>query len=367
MQGKDRIRALLANKPTDRVGFWLGNPADETKLKYYKYFDIKEDNEKELINENIDNSVLLTKKTGRADLELASKLDCDIMWCSPELDLSSWKHPEGRPMWDVLGGKPRKSLDQPGVFADCEDVQEVEAFKWPDPDYLDFTTTLENIDQASARGMAIFGGMWMPFFHVVGDFFGMDNYFIKMYTHPEVVEAVTERVLNFYLEANKQCLDLMASKLDAQFFGNDLGSQEDLLISPEAFQKFVLPGYKKIIEQAKSYGLKVVLHSCGAISRIIPILLDAGIDGLHPLQAKAKGMEAENLTAKYKGDLLFIGGVDTQELLPFGTPGEVRNEVKRLKKIFGERFVVSPSHEAILPNVGIDNVLAMRDAALEDD
>jgi len=109
----------------------------------------------------------------------------------------------------------------------------------------------------------------------------------------------------------------------------------------------------------------VVLHSCGAISKIIPRLIDIGVDGLHPLQARAKGMEAENLGREFGGELVFVGGVDTQELLPFGTPEEVKNDVRRLKGLLGERFIVSPSHEALLPNVSIENVLAMRDAALE--
>jgi uroporphyrinogen decarboxylase len=207
--------------------------------------------------------------------------------------------------------------------------------------------------------------MWMPFFHIVAFYLGMENYFIKMHTHPELIEALIEKILDFYLEANRRCLDAMAPKLDAVFFGNDMGSQEDLLISPDAFNRFVLPGYKKIVEQAKSYNLKVILHSCGAISKIIPQIIDAGIDGLHPLQAKAKGMEAEKLAGEYKGKLLFIGGVDTQQLLPNGTPEQVAAEVKRLKELFGERYIVSPSHETLLPNVGIENVLAMRDAALE--
>ncbi len=122
----------------------------------------------------------------------------------------------------------------------------------------------------------------------------------------------------------------------------------------------------RFTEQAKSYGYKVVLHSCGAIERTIPALIDAGVDGLHPLQALAKGMYADTLSRKYGDALVWIGGVDTQRLLPFGTPDEVRAEVRRLKKLFGPRFVVSPSHEALLPNVSVDNLLAMAETARED-
>ena len=361
MTGKRRIHAILRNEPADRVGFWLGNPADETKTIYYRYFGIRDTLPN--ISQGEHHEQTLTTKTGYPDLELALALKSDMMWISPELDPVTWKHPENKPMWDVLGGKPRESLSQPGVFAECESVKEVEAFDWPNPDYLDFSTTLANIDDAITEDLAVFGGMWCPFFHVVCDFFGMENYFIKMHTHPAVVEAVTEHIVEFYLEANKRCLDLMASSLDAAFFGNDFGSQRDLLISPRAFKKFVLPYFKKVIDQMKSYGLKAVLHSCGSIVKVIPLLIEVGTDALHPLQARAAGMDAENLARQFKGDLVFIGGVDTQQLLPFGTSEDVRKKVRKLKQVFGEQFIVSPSHEALLPNVSIENTIAMSEEA----
>lgn len=339
MNGKERTAALFNRKPADRVGFWLGNPVDQTKKMYYQYFEVSNDE------------------------ELGLRLGNDFMWIPAEW--MAWKHPEGKPMFDVYGGKEKKSLSQPGVFAECENIKEVEDFDWPNPDYLDFSSTIGLIDSANSKGMGAVGGMWTSFFHILCDFFGMENYFTKMYTDPGIVEAVTEKVVDFYLEANKRCFDAMAGKLDAFFLGNDFGSQEDLLISPEMFKKFVLPGFRKNIELAKSYGLKVMLHSCGAISKAIPLLIEAGINALHPLQARAKGMEAEKLAREYKNDLLFVGGVDTQQLLPFGTPEQVKNEVRRLKKVFGERFVVSPSHEALLPNVSPENVIAMMEAAME--
>ncbi len=131
------------------------------------------------------------------------------------------------------------------------------------------------------------------------------------------------------------------------------------MIGPDQLKEFVYPGIRKIIDQAKSYNLKVVMHSCGAVSAIIPDLIEFGIDALHPLQAKARGMDAESLVAKFKDKLVFIGGIDTQVLLPYGTPEQVKNEVERLKGVFGENFIVSPSHEALLANVSIENVLAM--------
>jgi len=156
-----------------------------------------------------------------------------------------YKHPEGKKMWDTYGGKEQISLSQPGVFADCEDIKKIESFDWPDPKYMDFSYPLELIERGYIQEKAIFSGMWMPFFHIICDFFGMENYFIKMYTNPAVVEAVTEKVLNFFLETNKQFLDLAADKIDLQFFGNDLGSKFAPLIGLDLFEQFLLPGIKK--------------------------------------------------------------------------------------------------------------------------
>jgi uroporphyrinogen decarboxylase len=138
-----------------------------------------------------------------------------------------------------------------------------------------------------------------------------------------------------------------------------------LLVSPETFDRFLLPYIKKQLDQAHSYGYFTTLHSCGSIYRVIPRLIDAGVDVLHPIQAMAKNMDAENLK-QYKEALSFMGGVDTQRILPFSTADEVREEVKRLKKVFGLNFIVSPSHETLLPNVPPENAAAMAEAAKEN-
>ena len=359
MSGK-LINDIIYNGKGERRGFWHGNPVDETKEILYTYFNIKEI-EKAISEEARKAAQVFTTKTGAADLQLAKALGSDLVWLSPELDLSVYKCPNNKPLWDFYGGKKRTHLTEPGVFAECEDLKEVEAFEWPNPDYLDFSNFQEDVEDAAEAGMAIIGGMWMPFFHVVADFFGMDNYFIKMYTHPEIVQAVTEKVVDFYVEANNRCLSLVQGKMTAGFFGNDFGSQRGLLISPECFEKFIFPYYKKLIKTIKDQTLPVFTHSCGAIAKIIPNLIDMGIEGLHPLQANAEGMDAESLAREYKKDLVFFGGVDTQHILPFESPEKVKAEVRRLIDVFGERYIVSPSHEALLPNVSIENILAMRD------
>ena len=339
MNGQQRLTEILAHR-SDHCGFWHGNPNHACAEELFRAFGVKD------------------------DFGMGLRMGDTCRWVMPEAN-GMWNHPEGKPMMDALGGKPRTSLGQPGVFAECEDVAEVDAFDWPDEKYVDFTGTLKAIDETREAGLAVLSGSWSCFFHNVCDFFGMENYFVKMYTDPDVVEAVTEHIADFYMRVNERLFTLAADKIDMFFFGNDFGSQRDMLISPELFDKFVMPTFVKFTEQAHRFGMKVLLHSCGSIERIIPRLIDAGVDALHPIQALAANMDAETLSKKYNGKLVFVGGVDTQRLLPFGTPQQVRDEVHRLRDLFGENYVVSPSHESILPGVSVDNLWAMAEAAAE--
>lgn len=339
MNGRQRFLDII-NRRSDHCGFWHGNPNPASINYLYSAFQVKD------------------------DFELGIRLGDCCRWIPPH-EHGAWKHPEGKKLFDALDGAPRISLGQPGIFAECEDVREIERHAWPDVRYLDFTETIAEINRTAEAGQAVLSGMWSNFFHMTYDYFGIENYFIKLYTDPAVVEAVTEHVVEFFLQANEILFRECGDKIDTYFFGNDFGSQLDLLISPEHFDRFIMPAFRKFTDQAHRHGLKVLLHSCGSIDRVIPRLIDAGVDALHPIQAKAANMDAASLARKYNGDIVFIGGVDTQELLPFGTPAQVRDEVYRLRELFGPNFVVSPSHESILPGVSAENILAMAEAAAE--
>jgi len=277
-----------------------------------------------------------------------------------------YSDPSGRPMWDCHAGKPRVSLNQDGVFAGAETVEEIESFPfWPDMKYVHFDSFERKYSAVQDQGTALFSGSWTHIWHTLTDFFGMENCFVKMYTHPDVVKAVMKRMTDFYLALNSRFFDKYGHLVDVFFFGNDMGSQLDCMISPDMFREFIFPFYRQIIDMAKGYQKKVALHSCGSVDKIIPDLIEMGVDVLHPIQARAKGMDAEHLQKSYGGDIVFLGGVDTQEILPFGTATDVENEVKRLRGIFGRYYICSPSHEALLENVAPEKLLAMSKAATE--
>lgn len=337
MTSRERIRRIIDGKPADRCGFWLGNPHPDTLPQYHKYFG-----------------------TSTLD-ELQLKVGDDFRWITPLFIESTYQHPDGKGIFDLW--KYKKSLGEPGPLAVCENLDEVESYDWPDVKYIDLTECLQTLRNAGEFYRA--SGFWTPFFHDVMDIFGAENYLTKMYTHPEIVHAVTDHVCGFYYAANELLFTQAGNSIDGYFFGNDFGTQRDLILAPEVFDEFVLPWFQKFTDQAHRHGYQVILHSCGSIYRVIDRLIAAGVNCLHPLQARAANMDAETLAREFGGRISFLGGIDTQDVLVNAGREGVKEEVRRIKTLLGPRLIVSPSHEALLPNVPPENVVAMAEAALE--
>ena len=317
MLKRERIRALIARKPADRCGLWLGNPHADSWPGLHRYFGT------------------------RTESEFRRKLGDDFSWISPQLmPNNSYRHPAGRKMFDLEMDKTHHG--QAGPLANAETTADVERYEWPNPDYMQFDDCLEDLRQAGDVYRA--SGMWTCFYHNIMDLFGMENYMVKMYTHPEVVEAVTDRVCGFYYEANERFFARAGGLVDGYFFGNDFGTQRDLICGLKQFDRFILPWFQKFTEQGHRHGLQVILHSCGSIHRVIPRLIDAGVDCLHPLQAKAANMDAATLARDFGGKITFLGGIDAQEILVHASPAQLKEEVRRVRGFLGPKLIISPSH-----------------------
>ena len=336
LSSKEKVRNIINRGGAEEGAFWTGHPNDLTIPIYAKEWGIDESRE-----------------------AIYEYLNDDCRWVMAD---GGYKHPEGLRPIDPSRGVKRDSFSAGGCFENAESIAEIEKYPWPDVKYCDFDDIYAQIEQYGDK--MVFTGVWSSFYHCVADFFGMENYFVKMYEAPKLVEAVTERVVDYYVAANEKFFGQLNGRADIMFFGNDFGTQLDLFISVEHFRQFVLPSMKRLINVGKKHNMKVMLHSCGSIYRVIPDLIDAGVDMLHPIQAKAAGMSADEL-AQYKNDLIFLGGIDAQRFLVDATPQQIKDEVYRVREILSPGIIISPSHEEILPNVPAANMAAMSEAALE--
>ncbi len=341
MDHLDRFYATIERKPVDRPCTWLGMPVPEARKALYSYFRV---NSYHALAEHLDDDII----------------PVELPYHSPTSDAiyAAFNFAQ-----KDRTDNHRRTLTASGYFEGCSDPARVEEFDWPDPSrYID-SEECKRIIAGVSDGRAVLGVIWSAHFQDACAAFGMEDALVRMYEAPEVFRAVIDRIVRFYLKANEIFYAACRDKLHAVLIGNDFGSQTSLLVSPDLLAEFVFPGTKKLVQQAKKYGLKVFHHSCGAIRSLIPHLIDTGVDVIHPIQALAVGMEPSGLKRDFGNQVAFCGGVDVQQLLVKGTPEQVKAKVKELRSIFPTGLIISPSHEAILPDIPSANVAAMFEAA----
>lgn len=336
----ERFYATINREPVDRPASWLGLPDPKSLKGLYDYFNVSSVKD---LKEKIDDDIY----------------PIEIPYHSPDSNaIYAAFNFAGKKMDDT----EERTLTMPGFFEDYSDPSLIDDFAWPDPSkYIDPEECKKLMDEIP-KGYATLGVIWSAHFQDTCAAFGMETALIKMLTEPEMFQAVIDRITEFYLQANEIFYEATKGKLHSVLIGNDFGSQTGLMLSPDAIREFVLPGTKRLIEQAKKYNLKVFHHSCGAIFEIIPDLIEAGVDVIHPIQALATGMDPMHLKTIFGDKISFCGGVDAQHLLVNGTPSQVSQKVKELKEIFKTGLIISPSHEAILPDISPANIEALFDS-----
>jgi len=197
---------------------------------------------------------------------------------------------------------------------------------------------------------------------------GLERWFIDMMDNPAFCEALLEKTLAFWIDYYTGFMAEIGDLVDVVMIGDDVGGQSGPLFSPEFYRKIVKPRQKKLVQHVKSLTkAKIWYHTCGSVTEYIGDLLDNGIDILNPVQTSAKGMDPADLKARYGDRLTFWGGaIDTQHVLPFASPSEIREHVRgnidALKP--GGGYVFNNVHN-IQAGVPPQNIVALFDAALE--
>jgi uroporphyrinogen decarboxylase len=172
---------------------------------------------------------------------------------------------------------------------------------------------------------------------------GYENVLTSFYFRQKEINYLLDGITEFHIEVSKKILKL--NVVDGLHTGDDFGTQRGLMMSPDTWRKFFKKRYKRIWEIYKEKNLPVMHHSCGNIMEIIEDLIEIGLDVLTPIQPEA--MDIELLSKKFGNKLSFLGGISTQNTLPFGSPRMVRNEIINRIKVLGRNngYIISPSHE----------------------
>ncbi len=194
---------------------------------------------------------------------------------------------------------------------------------------------------------------------------GMENFMVDTMIDPEFAHALVEKVTDIQIEMYGYLLDEVGEMVDIVESGDDYGSQQSLLISPDAYREFIFPQRKRLYDFIKSKApqAKIFFHSCGAIESIIEDLIEIGVDILNPIQTSASGMDIVTLKEKYGDRICFHGGVDTQKALK-GNFFDVDKEVQTLIEVLGKNggYILSSCNHLQL-DIPPENVVRMFDIA----
>lgn len=218
----------------------------------------------------------------------------------------------------------------------------------------------EQVEALHAKGIASVGNMQCTVWETSWYIRGMEPLMMDMMCEEEGAEVLLDRVT----EMSIQRASLYAGAgVDILYLGDDVGMQQSLMMSEELYTAWLKPRLKRVIDAAKAIKPDIIVfyHSCGYVEPLIPHLIEAGVDVLNPIQPEC--MDFEHIFKTYGDKLAFHGTIGTQSTMPFGTPEEVRAEVRRNLEIAGERggLFVAPTH-LLEPEVPWDNIKAYLEA-----
>ena len=367
MTPRERVLTSLNHEEPDRVPLDLGGMATTIEAVPYnelkKYLGIRSET-KLFLRDHVDPPEEILERFGidtryvrmKPPRNFKIQIDSDNSY----LDEwgTRWKKPESSLYWDPV--------DYPLKDATIEDL---ETHNWPDPHdpgrteglreeakWLREKTDCAIIADTPSLGIFESASICLR---------GIERLMMDLILEKSFAKALLDKVADIQIEFFRHYLDAVGEYIDVIMVTDDLGAENGPLISPEHYREMIKPAQKKLWQSIKNdTKAYLFLHSCGSISKFIPDLIEIGVDILNPIQVAAKDMDPKRLKEEFGDKLTFWGGVDTQRVLPFGSPEDVEREVKtRLADMApGGGYVLTAVHN-IQAGVRPENICMMYDAA----
>jgi uroporphyrinogen decarboxylase len=349
MNSKERVLKAFNHEQTDRVPF-MYRDVPEVRQRLKKDLNIATDD------------------------ELFEQLNIDFRWVGPKYVGPEQNLENGyrKDFWGVEWKYTRfnddagywNEVDHP--LKDIHTVEELENYPWPQLEWWDFSGIEAQCDKYAEYAIMTEPGIASPaiFQSPIQPLLGVERSLMEPLMNPAFFQSLIQKILDFQIPFIEKMMKAGNGKIDFFRIGDDFGTQQGLLMDTETWKMYIQPAFKQMADTAKKYGARYYQHSCGAIRDLIPHLIETGVDVIDPIQVKATGMIPAELKAEFGDRLVFSGGVDEQDLLPHGTPEEVKAGVEQLISDMGMNggLFVGPTHN-FQDDIPTANILAMYEAA----
>lgn len=374
---RERVLLAINHEEPDRVPIIVGT-SNTTSMKLKPYRALKKllgiESEERYIYDWPELGTLLLDEAvlHRLHSDARGVLDLYPQWIYER----NRKRPEHDPFLDDWGSG--QSEVEPGVWfpgvhpmKDAKTLDDIEKYPWPDMDDPSRVAHVKAEAQklADQNEYAIIGTPWLLFpLERAFAMQGMDTFLVNLALYPDFAEALLKKIASLCKTLMGHFLDAAGDNLDIIKIGDDIGTQNSLLMSPKMYRKILKPIHADYIAFIKQHTkAKVFFHTDGDVFDLIPDFLEIGVDILNPIQTSAGKMSnLAELKNRFGNALTFCGAVDTHRILPTGTPQQVQAEVKRVISIMapGGGYMVASVH-TIMDEVPPENILAMVDAVEE--
>jgi uroporphyrinogen decarboxylase len=244
-------------------------------------------------------------------------------------------------------------------FAEVDSVSELKNYRMPTADDFDYSGVKDQCLKWSDFATVFGNAGFFDFINSIARCRGVEKVLFDIAErNPVYLELIEQRFRLFY-GMTERALQMADGRIDIVHVGDDFGSQRGLLISPHTFEAMFKTKYEAMFTLAHRYDAITMMHCCGSVRKLIPRLIDIGLDILDVVQVSAAGMDIRELHDEYGKDLNFAGSMCVQSTLPFGTVADVQREVQLRQDLFADGgLILGPSHQ-IQAGTPVENIIAM--------
>jgi len=242
----------------------------------------------------------------------------------------------------------------------CDDIL---AYRWLKAEWYDVSEMRAHAFEARKTHAVTCGYMAPFYFH--NKLRGLEQSLMDPYEYPELTHLLLQKLSDYFYDYHRKMFEACEGLIDICQVTDDLGSQTGPMMSLDMYREFYKPHHERFCNLCKEFGIKIFHHDDGSCREFLPDLIGMGVDILNPVQHNCPGMECDGLKRDFGKKLCFHGGIDNQKVLPFGTPEDVRAEVRACIDTLaadGTGYILAPCHN-IQPVSPIENILAMYDEA----